>query len=617
MRAKHIAARAEGAEMIRRDFIKGTLAVSALGGCGLEVAERLGSKAQAVGGQAPNILVILVDEMRPPPGFPYGMPLVWQESIPNMLALWQESACFANHFTAASDCTPSRATLVTGMYAQQHWLLTTRTASASPQLQTQYPTYGKILSGTQYMSPGFTPYLTTWIGKWHLSNLDPVQTTNECPPPTAECGPGQLEAYGFAGGTCPDPIGIGSQGDTDDPDIAQQFSAFLDTLPSQPWCTTVSFVNPHDIQWFWNGTDAPDCTTCGPDALYYNNPPSYGWNNAYFEALAGGLSCFNFEDPFNTATPKPPMQQAFATSTAGAVGSISWNLSTLEATMPSPVCSGLGQNATKPYNYWYKLLQLYLYVQGLVDAQVGAVMAALNGSPYATNTIVIFTSDHGEYGGAHGQRGKGGMAYEEGMRVPFSVYDPTGLYVSQPGVVRTALTSSVDVTSLIATIANQGATPAWSGQTSYLVPRSNTLFELLGNPSAPGRSYVLYSTDEYFPGINPTVIASHVLSYRTAAAKLNVYSHWSGVSIDTTKNQDFEFYNYVSGDGGVGDVGELDNLGGAYPEALQYELTLLGLNEQGGLLASDLQGGVDESLVPAQLAAKAAYLAWTPPGIPF
>ena len=35
---------------------------------------------------------------------------------------------------------------------------------------------------------------------------------------------------------------------------------------------------------------------------------------------------------------------------------------------------------------------------------------------------------------------------------------------------------------------------------------------------------------------------------------------------------------------------------------------LLGANSQGGLLDSDLQGTVDPSLVPAQVAAKAAWL---------
>ena len=44
----------------------------------------------------------------------------------------------------------------------------------------------------------------------------------------------------------------------------------------------------------------------------------------------------------------------------------------------------------------------------------------------AANTVVVFTSDHGEYGASHGLRGKGASAYEEGIRVPLLVKDPRG-----------------------------------------------------------------------------------------------------------------------------------------------------------------------------------------------
>jgi arylsulfatase A-like enzyme len=39
-------------------------------------------------------------------------------------------------------------------------------------------------------------------------------------------------------------------------------------------------------------------------------------------------------------------------------------------------------------------------------------------------TIVVFTSDHGEAGGAHGLRGKGAFAYEESLHLPLYVVHP-------------------------------------------------------------------------------------------------------------------------------------------------------------------------------------------------
>ncbi len=61
-------------------------------------------------------------------------------------------------------------------------------------------------------------------------------------------------------------------------------------------------------------------------------------------------------------------------------------------------------------------------------------MRALESSPeVAANTVIVFTSDHGEYGASHGLRGKGASAYEEGIRVPLLVKDPRGVLTRAPG----------------------------------------------------------------------------------------------------------------------------------------------------------------------------------------
>lgn len=43
-----------------------------------------------------------------------------------------------------------------------------------------------------------------------------------------------------------------------------------------------------------------------------------------------------------------------------------------------------------------------------------------------SNTVVVFTSDHGEYAGSHGLRGKGAAVYDESIRVPLYIRDPSG-----------------------------------------------------------------------------------------------------------------------------------------------------------------------------------------------
>jgi arylsulfatase A-like enzyme len=62
----------------------------------------------------------------------------------------------------------------------------------------------------------------------------------------------------------------------------------------------------------------------------------------------------------------------------------------------------------------------------LVDDQVGRILAALEETGQAENTIVVFTADHGDYAGAHRLMLKGVPAFEDAYRVP--------LILSGPGV---------------------------------------------------------------------------------------------------------------------------------------------------------------------------------------
>ncbi len=59
-----------------------------------------------------------------------------------------------------------------------------------------------------------------------------------------------------------------------------------------------------------------------------------------------------------------------------------------------------------------------------VDAEVGRVMAALERTGQAENTVVVFTSDHGDMAGAHRQFIKGWQPYEETYRVPLVIRWP-------------------------------------------------------------------------------------------------------------------------------------------------------------------------------------------------
>jgi len=72
---------------------------------------------------------------------------------------------------------------------------------------------------------------------------------------------------------------------------------------------------------------------------------------------------------------------------------------------------------------WRELRARYWGNVTLVDQSVGIILNALEESGQADNTIVVFTSDHGEMAGDHGMRGKTVM-YEESVRVPLLIRVP-------------------------------------------------------------------------------------------------------------------------------------------------------------------------------------------------
>jgi arylsulfatase A-like enzyme len=68
------------------------------------------------------------------------------------------------------------------------------------------------------------------------------------------------------------------------------------------------------------------------------------------------------------------------------------------------------------------LADYYRYISYL-DSQIGRVLDALDASPYATNTIVVFAGDSGVARGSHGLIGKQNL-YEHSVRVPLIVAGP-------------------------------------------------------------------------------------------------------------------------------------------------------------------------------------------------
>ena len=71
--------------------------------------------------QKPNLLFIFTDQQRSDTMECYGNNLI---RTPNLNSLARESCVFENAYVSQPICTPSRATIMTGLYPQAHGLTT-------------------------------------------------------------------------------------------------------------------------------------------------------------------------------------------------------------------------------------------------------------------------------------------------------------------------------------------------------------------------------------------------------------------------------------------------------------------------------------------------------------
>ena len=75
---------------------------------------------------------------------------------------------------------------------------------------------------------------------------------------------------------------------------------------------------------------------------------------------------------------------------------------------------------------WKEAVQAYLACIRWTDEQLGRVLDALQTSPYASNTIIVFYSDHGYHLGEKLRWSKVSL-WERSTRVPFIISVPGGL----------------------------------------------------------------------------------------------------------------------------------------------------------------------------------------------
>lgn len=104
-------------------------------------------------------------------------------------------------------------------------------------------------------------------------------------------------------------------------------------------------------------------------------------------------------------------------------------------------------------------MRFYYHLHKLVDAQIAKVHDAIKASRFYDNTVIVFTSDHGDLLGSHGfLHQKWYQTYDEALRVPLVVSHPKSREAGSTKTDFKSLTSHADLLPTLLSLA--GIDPA-------------------------------------------------------------------------------------------------------------------------------------------------------------
>lgn len=348
--------------------------------------------AMSAGGlrqRRPNILLIVNDQLRHWQDLPSGLGLSAHEM------LLEQGTGMTNFHANTTPCSPSRSNMYFGQHTQHTQMTANVDAPPSfPQLADGLPSLGHLLRAQGYY--------TAYKGKWHLSHLRADPGLVYGPYPTTE---NALEPYGFSDYNADgDPHGSTWTGYRYDGQIASNAVQWLGSKgremrnmrDKQPWFLAVNFVNPHDVMYVSTGDKQLASRQQRNMLSPLSTPPTGG---VYDKSWDLSLPDSYYQDQLNG---KP-------WATTSYINMCNWLYGHMD---PDDEVA------------WRAYQSYYFNCVRDVDSHAMTVLQALKNLGMDKDTIVIYTSDHGEMAGAHKLRQKGPFMYKENMRLPFIVRHP-------------------------------------------------------------------------------------------------------------------------------------------------------------------------------------------------
>jgi arylsulfatase A-like enzyme len=375
-----------------------------MGGCAL---------ASSAVPPGPNVLTIISDQLNPSVTSVYGGPV----STPNLERLARRGVVFSNATCPTPFCSPSRASIVSGQYPHRHGIVYNCSKIDYPAIGSKGIDEGILVTDTTADKIlNAQRYATHQYGKWHLSG-------------------DSLPYYPDQYGECRE--------------YARDMEAFFSEVRKRPrdeWMNWYGWILPVTVDPHYRGTWDED------DPIRKTGPYSD------FITKMGRLN-MSRGDLFDVRVADRTVQklQSLDNRPFSITCSLMWPHDPNVVIMPyydasDPAQIELPRNGRVREQRFEKdvsrqmvarhsdvrlreFLRIYYGTVRLIDDQVGRVLDALEKSGRADNTIVIFTSDHGDMAGGHGMAWKSTTAfYDEVARIP--------LIVSWPGRIRPGKTEA-------------------------------------------------------------------------------------------------------------------------------------------------------------------------------